>query len=826
MTDDAAPGAIDPRRDSGAVPIYGAELAARRRRIADDDALADEVAAARADSIDPHDDELSIDDEEGVDELDESVLDQTEEDWVDEFDGTDELDEEWVDEADEEWADEADEEWADELDEFDETYDALGDGDVEPSDELDVTDNDLESVDEPDLAGDAPGPGAPPDVAPHPNGSTHPNGAKHSNGSTDAGGGSPPLRSAHMAGGAHVRRRTPRRYVRGRGGHPAHQPDGRQRRGAAARIPVVALLVAALAGAVAVDRQRDGEAQAGAGTGSPSAGGGAAEVAPGALMSASPPVDAASSTWYCAAGTTGPSGFADHTVTVTNPTADDLTATLTVFGGTVATSTPGDDPATAAARSGDSADAGDTDGGAPAPVTQALELPAGREVSVRLGNVLPASLAAALVEVDGGGVAVEHSVRGRHGADRAPCSTTASPAWHFAWGATTRDARELVVLFNPFPSTATVDAVFVTEEGGREPVRLQGLPVPGHSVVGIDVGEDVTRSEQVAASFAVRSGRLVVERLQEYDGSLGPRGLTLTPGAPSAGGAWVFADGAATAPSPATPEPDAEDEDESEQSDDLITTERVVVYNPGEARAEVDVHVVPATDDGATGDRTTGDEAAPPPPQPFRLGVGAGRYEVVDLGAEDRLPAGTPHLTVVRSTNGEPVVAERVTVDTGPAPSERHRSRGRVPARRSELTASLGARLGSSTWTFPAPAHPPDDGTVAYVVVNPDPDSPVTVRLEPLDAAGSRPEPVVLAPGGRAVLAPGTAGDRGPNTDSDDEDQEAEPAPAPVSTVVEADGPVVVERIVRTFDGRRQSLGAGIPDAGDASLLDLLIAGS
>jgi hypothetical protein len=726
----AGPEAGDPRGDSGAVPVYGAELAAEELRLAEDEALAQELAETRA--------PIASGEPDGGHEPDRDAEPEPES-----LPGA-------------------------EPEPGAEPGPVAGAPDAEasrvPGTEMVAQESRRcqETVEE--LA-------VPPEVAAHPNGAG-------SNGASS---------SSHAAAHARAKRR--------RADHVR-----RDRRSTLTRLPVVAVLAAALVGAVALDGSTGGRAHDRAG---------AAEARPGSLMPASPLADTDTSTWYCAAGTAGEGGFADHTVTMANTSAVDRTATLTVFGGAMAAPP-------APEESGGTTTTAPPAAPAPAPISQAVTLPAGGQVSVRLGDVVAAPLAAALVEVDGGAVAVEHSVRGRHGRDVAPCSTTASPAWHFAWGATTRDAREVVVLFNPFPSTAVVDTVFVTEQGGREPVRLQGLPVPGHSVVGVDVGEDVTRSEQVSATFTVRSGRLVVERLQQYDGSLGPRGLALTLGAPSAGEAWVFADGVATGPSPATPAPDEEDDDDegegedagedegedegedaSGSTDELARTERIVVYNPGDERAEVDLNVVPS-------------DADVPLPQPFRLSIGAGRYEVVDLGAEDRVPAGTAHATIVRSTNGEPVVAERVTVDTGPAPrSSSRRPPRQPPARPSEVTASLGARLAAPVWAFPSLADPvDDDGTTAFVIHNPDPDTAVEARLvladpsEPAPTAEAR-EPVEVAPGARAVILLDGTG---------------------VRAAIEADGPVVVERLLRPADGRRMSSAPGIPGAGEAVVLDDAVA--
>jgi hypothetical protein len=636
-------------------------------------------------------------------------------------------------------------------------------------------------------------------------------------------------------------------------GRRARRAPGRpDRRSLLTRLPIVVLLTAALTTAVVTD----GEADDAAGTPAP-------PPRPEALMPASSPVDAGSSTWYCAAGTATEGGMADHTVTVFNPTDDDLDATLTVFAGDISAAADPDpadpdsadpDPADPDAPDSDDADsdapdaadpdAADPDAAGdepPEPVTAELDLPAGERVEVRLAHLVRAPLASALVEVAAGDVTVEHRVSGEHGADAGPCATSAAPTWHLAWGATSRDARDIVVLFNPFPSGATVDAVFTTEDGRREPVRFQGLPVPAGGVVGIDVGDEVTRSDQVSATFEARSGRVVVEQLQQYDGSLGTRGLALTLGAPEAGETWVFADGEASAPGPTTPAPDdADDDDEDadadgseDAEDDPRTTERIVVYNPGDERAEVDVRLVPTTD------------ASGPGPQPFGLSIGPGGYQVVDYGDDDRVVAGVPHATVVRSTNGLPVVAARVTADVGPAAQS---SGDDPPRRRGEIAAAHGSRLAAPVWRFASVAwRDVEDGSVTFVVFNPDADESVEAHLDLSGTAAdaSDEDDATAADDPRdASTAPddATADDAtadGATTDDERGDDPTAPVDVPpgarvaievdadrlagaTTAVVEADGPVVVDRVVRLGDGRRRALGPGVPAAAGASLLDRL----
>ena len=105
--------------------------------------------------------------------------------------------------------------------------------------------------------------------------------------------------------------------------------------------------------------------------------------------------------------------------------------------------------------------------------------PAKSRITFFLRDIVEAPLAGAVVEVEGGEVAVEHEIRGDLGRATAPCATTASPTWSLPWGVTTRGARELLVFMNPFPDDATVDITFATDEGVRNTSRFRGSSCPG-----------------------------------------------------------------------------------------------------------------------------------------------------------------------------------------------------------------------------------------------------------------------------------------------------------------------------------------------------------
>jgi hypothetical protein len=92
------------------------------------------------------------------------------------------------------------------------------------------------------------------------------------------------------------------------------------------------------------------------------------------------------------------------------------------------------------------------------------------------------------------------------------------------------------------------------------------------------------------------------------------------------------------------------------------------------------------------------------------------------------------------------------------------------------------------------------------VVLNPDHSRDMKVRVLPLAAGGAESLVEATVPAGRVAgfrLPPGAAG----------------------GVVVRAEGPVVVERVIWTDDGRRQVVAPGIPSLDGARPLAELVAG-
>ena len=453
------------------------------------------------------------------------------------------------------------------------------------------------------------------------------------------------------------------------------------------------------------------------------------------------PVDAQSALWFCNGGTAVDNGFADHRVVLINTTDASRTGVLTTYA--------------SAAVNGKRA----------VPVRTPWMLAGGARTEYRLAELIGQSgYASAAVEVDGGGVLVEHSVTGALGSDRGPCSSRASNTWFVPIGttATVSDpptARELLVFFNPFPGDAVVDVAFSTDTGVRgSPELFKGLVVPGGSVLGVDLaGSGVAVAAEVAAAITTRSGRVVVDRVQGFNDKT-RRGLALSSGVGAAAPAWVFAAGQLTS----------------------ARQERVVVYNPNAGPVDVDVEVRPQDHALAV--------------EPFQLTVRAGQHSQIDLQGEKRLAslvaASADYALVVRSADGSPIVVERLVTVTPGSPG-----------------AGAASSTGSAVATTRAYSDVVDatDPSSHLVIVNPNLTSIALVHLE-VHTGGAVTTPakyasVELPPGGRLVVPTSELGS------------------GTFTVVIVASAPVVAERELVSASDRM--VAAAVPDAASTSPLDL-----
>jgi hypothetical protein len=435
---------------------------------------------------------------------------------------------------------------------------------------------------------------------------------------------------------------------------------------------ILVLLVAGVVVPAIVDRDLDAPARASFGQ---------PQVAPMPVVDAD---DVLASTWYCAAGTATDGGNANLTVVIASTAEQRVQGTVTWY-------VPDGDP-----------------------VATPVEVPASGSLSVAASTYVDAPVVSAVVDVRGGGIAVEHVVSGARGASVAPCASDASPTWYFANGTTERDAVEVLSLFNPFPDDAIVDITFSTDEGLDEPGALGGLPVPAGTTLLVNVQDHVRRRAVTATSVVARSGRLVADRIQAFDGTAGRRGVSLALGAPALAREWTFPNGLA--------------------AEGL--TEQWHVYNPNRHEAEVELEVVPAKGD---------------PIEPMTLTIPARSQVIVDAATTDAIPKDVAHSSTLVSLNGVPIVVER-SLDA------------RAPSARRGWSSAFGAPLAAPAWVLPLGEA--SGATDEWVVVhNPGLDS-VTVSITAL--AGGQVlaveglQELPIGPGGRIELRIGDHIERNP----------------------------------------------------------------
>ncbi len=527
---------------------------------------------------------------------------------------------------------------------------------------------------------------------------------------------------------------------------PSSVPD----RARVVRWPAIALLAALLAVMVVVDTNADPVDQQ------------AVSLDRSGVTTAGD-ADSLSSTWYCAAGTIVEGGSSDHLLLIANPSSRPAEVDLTVY--PVLAPTPIeinlDDPGAIAEGISltppEAASLGSVVGSvvvAPRSVGQfrVAELPG-----------VGGEHAAVLIESDVGDLFVEHVLSGPSGSGQAPCSSSSATAWYFAAGTTRKGAREVLSVFNPFPSDAIVDLTFATEAGVRAPQIYDGLVVPSGTVLPIDITGVVTLFESVSASLTLRTGRVVVDRVLLLDGSEGLLGQSVSVGSPQTSPVWVF-------PVSGT--------------DDSVSA--ISIFNPStdeEARVDVEISLDSPDFNGTV--------------EPVGIGIRPGRTEIVVLngnaelmaaGAADasgRILDGVGYWAAVRSINGVDVVAERVTLPAGgPAVS---------------ASASPGAALASLRHSLVTV-----DGRGELVLVNPAADRIAALSIRVMsDGAVFAVDAVEIPQRSRLVLDLALLG-----------------VPANSIVIVDASEPVFAERRLRIGDSGSITTST-ILSEGQVSLPDL-----
>ena len=378
-----------------------------------------------------------------------------------------------------------------------------------------------------------------------------------------------------------------------------------------------------------------------------------------------PSKDSLSTSWYCAEGTSTPDGRADETILVASIADTKTDATITVM-----------------------------PGGLTAPVSRTVHLEPREEARVRVADVVAAAEPAVVVEVVGGQAVVAHELTANGDIATEPCARGAASDWYFANGTTLKGAQQYIVLFDPFGDDAIVDVTFLTDDGVQQPDSLQALSVPRRSRITIPVSDLLPRQREVAVHIHARSGRVVAERSQLFDGTASDgevvhQGIGLSLGAQSPRGVWYFPYGTTVDGA----------------------TGQIAIANFGASSTTVEVNVML-------------DSKETLPPQ--SVDIPARGVTTVDVGT--RVLAGTQYAVTITARNAEgragPVVAEML--ESWPSSSA---STG--------VATTLGSTRLARRWVIALPSGNVDG---VITVVNPG-TQPVTASLLVYDAGDTSGPP-------------------------------------------------------------------------------------
>lgn len=463
----------------------------------------------------------------------------------------------------------------------------------------------------------------------------------------------------------------------GRAGRPGHSVR---------RAPVLLFIGGALVIGGLADR-------AGSAHSAPAAGTASVQPVPVAA-----PVGAYSSSWFCAGATGDRGGVAPGQVLVANSGTAPVTGEVTLVG---------------------------TAGG---PRSVPLTVAPHATASVAETAGAPSPWVGAIVDVDGGGVAVSQAVGGPLGMSVSPCATSGSQHWYFPTGQTRVNADEILLMLNPYPTASIVDLSFSTDQGIEAPQDYQGLDIPPNGLVAVPLRSHLRRRASIAATVSARTGNVVAWETQIVappakgavlagtpaanaplaDPAAPDAGVAVTLGAPSAATSWAWPNGLSGAG----------------------LDEQYVIYNPGPNTASVRLALGLAHGSA----------------EPFDLTVGP--FQAVPIVSEQqaRIPGGLPHTATVVSTNGVPVVATRTVAAAGVAV-------GGVTY--AGIGQMLGERLAAPDWLV-VPAASDSHHVGSLIIENPG-SGPVRVQVTGLPTGTTT---VPVAAGGHAAVAvpPGSNG--------------------------------------------------------------------
>lgn len=156
-----------------------------------------------------------------------------------------------------------------------------------------------------------------------------------------------------------------------------------------------------------------------------------------------------------------------------------------------------------------------------------LELGAHAQSSIQPSVVDAGANFAVAAQVNGSGVVAEQ-VAGTNQA-ASPCADEGATSWYATGFATTVGSSAYVSVYNPTATAAVFSTSVYTVTGFEAPEAYQGVSVPAHAQVELDLGNQVVNTTGVGVGVHVTRGTLVFTGVEDADGV-----LSLFPGSSAA----------------------------------------------------------------------------------------------------------------------------------------------------------------------------------------------------------------------------------------------------------------------------------------------------
>ncbi|MGA7834301.1 MAG: DUF5719 family protein [Acidimicrobiales bacterium] len=122
------------------------------------------------------------------------------------------------------------------------------------------------------------------------------------------------------------------------------------------------------------------------------------------------------------------------------------------------------------------------------------------------------------VEISGGGVVAEEVAAGGHA--EVPCASAGTTRWFATGFDTLVGSSANVSVYNPTGTPAVMNVSVYTANGFSAPEAFQGVSVPAHSELDLDLGQQVVNTANIGVGVKVLRGALEIVGVQDSHGTL------------------------------------------------------------------------------------------------------------------------------------------------------------------------------------------------------------------------------------------------------------------------------------------------------------------